>query len=167
MRFKSGAYSGVNELVATISQTMGSAMTLKFEENIVQCTLHEDGFVHFSDYLCNMLGFRRESIQRRETKAVHACDLYPGMNCVLVLTNFIEESPLGDQRVPLLRLLPFRQTTPLGDVLSYNCYPIQYKRVVHREINCIRIILSNYVGRKLPFVGVGRVSMTLHFRKRQ
>jgi hypothetical protein len=173
MYIKDGTYSSALDLIEAITQSAGSKMTLKHLENtnIVECaiiseeSIFQENLVHFSDHLGAMLGFRRQSIQRPVTQAAHTYDPYPGMNCILVFTNFIEESQVGDTRAPLLRLLPFKHIAS-GDVMSYNCFPIQYKRVVQREINCIRILLANDIGRTLPFTDLGRVALTLHFRKK-
>jgi hypothetical protein len=121
-----------------------------------------------SETFANILGFRKQSVQKPVTTAVHPTDTYPGLNCVMVFTNIIEESSVGDTRAPLLRLLPFKSATAIGDVMSYSCYPIQYKHVTQSEISCLRILIADDSGRELPFKSDrGRVSLTLHFKQRE
>jgi hypothetical protein len=165
--FQGGYFQTPQSLLQTIQDN--NIMTLSQDTTtglFVVKLVNDDMVLRFSEHVSNILGFRRQSIQEKEVYARHSLDRFPGMNCVLVSTNFIEESYVGDTRVPLLRTLPIRFETQQHHTMSYECFPIQYKKVLQKELDSIRILLVDDTGRKLPFTDRGRVSLTIHFRRR-
>ena len=121
--------------------------------------------IHLSDHLSNVLGFRQQSIQGEIINACHAIDPFPGLNLLLVLTDIVEDSFVGDTFSPVLRALPI-QHVGQNEMMSYECFPVIYKKVLRREIESIHVRLVDDVGRRLPFTGRGRVALTLHFKRR-
>jgi hypothetical protein len=162
--FKEGYYETLKDLTNAI---VIPNVTLGVTENgYAVCELKVVGTaLRFSEHVANILGFRRESIHDARVIARHTMDPFPGLNCILVLTNFIQEGLVGDACVPLLRLLPLKLGGQRYHNMSYECHPIQYKKVMQKEIDCIRILLTDDAGRLLPFSDRGRVALTLHFRR--
>jgi len=140
------------------------------KNDYVMCELSKKApaIVRFSEQLANILGFRNQSIALPEKNATarHRVDRYPGTNCFLIFTDFIEDSFVGDSQVSLLRAVPFNEIQQ-NNVMSFQCYPFQYKKVVLREIPSIRILITDDTGRKIRFQNRGRVFLTLHFRPRR
>ena len=104
--FKEGYYEEMNPFLTLIKTVVGNKLSLTFNNatHMVHCQLNEDGFVKFSNQLSNILGFRNQSIQQRSVVAHHTPDPFPGINCILVFTNIIEEQFVGHDKAPLLRL---------------------------------------------------------------
>lgn len=120
--------------------------------------------VHLSDHLANIFGYRQDSLQRSRNTARFLGDLFPGLNCFMVYVDFIEDSFIGDTRAPLLRMLP-PQNVSYGQYMTYQCFPLQYKKVLRHEISTIRVLLRDDIGRPLPFGDRGRVTLSLDFRQ--
>ena len=169
-RFQGGYYENLSTLANVINKAVSdNRLSLSIHENldIAQCHLGENSnVIHFSNLVSNVYGFRNQSVHGKETIARHATDPFSGFNCILVFTNFIQEQFVGDEKAPLLRLLPLRTTAKRNEVMSYSCLPIQYKRVMQKEIVNICIVLTDDVGRQLSFGDRGRVSLMLHFKRR-
>ena len=157
----------MREFITLISTAVNDKLLLSPANNatqLIKCELKDDGFVCFSDQLSNILGFRKQSVQQRTNVALHSPDQFPGLNCILVFTNIIEEQFVGHEKAPLLRLLPIRSSLKKDEIMSYSCQPVQCKKVMQKEILNIRILLTDDPGRKLPFTDRGRASLTLHFK---
>ena len=69
---------------------------------LIKCELKENGFIRFSNQLSNKLGFRQQSVQQRINVALYLPDLFPGLNCIFVFPNIIEEQFVGHEKTPLL-----------------------------------------------------------------
>jgi len=163
--FSGGFYNDIKLLLEEINER-ASNFELSMEGDIVKYTPKgTNGVPRFSTRLANVLGFRNRSIQSHNDLAVHGIDPFPGTNSFLVSTDFIEDSHVGDTTVPLLRTLPFLPPTTANTIMSYDCFPAQYKKALQHEINTIRIRITDDSGQEIPFKNRGRVFATLHFRQ--
>lgn len=158
----SGYYENVRDVIAAVNFELTE---FTFEQNYVVCQLKKPIVLRFSEQIANILGFRKHSIQKTKNRAVYVPDPFPGLNCILVYTDFIKESLVGDTSAPLLRMLPMHRGKR-GDYVSYECFPLQFKEVLSKEISSIRIVLRDDSGRELPFMNTGRVVLTLEFREK-
>lgn len=176
LQIREGFYKETSDLLEAINEKAKGIfkLTQNEENKRVVCTSTKKDkhpiAVRFSDQLTNILGFRKESIQLFKEKetvtARHDIDRFPGTNLFLVSTDFIEDSHVGDAHVPLLRALPFNEVRPY-EIMSYQCFPVQYKKVLLREVSSIRVLITDDSGRTIPFQNRGRVYLTLHFRRRR
>ena len=158
-------YTSIEEIIKEVNLKASNAFKLTLINGKVVCEFSEVcHVVQFSFQLASMLGFRHHSVQKHVNRAHFLPDMSPGFNAIMVYTDFIEESHVGDIQAPLLRLLP-KLNVNSNESMSYECYPIQYKKILQHEISHIRIVLRDDTGRKLSFQDDGRVSLTLHVRK--
>ena len=100
-------------------------------------------------------------------------DLTVGTNMFFVNTNIIEHQHVAGVKSPLLRII--ENTKQVEDKLlsttSTTAHKIftelQFKKLITSTIEEIQIELVSVTGQKVPFVGTGRVAITLKFRKFQ
>jgi len=157
-------FTTIEEIIEEINNKAENMFKLVLENDMVVCNFSTVHVIQFSPQLGAILGYRNDSLQEKINRARFETDLTPGINAILVYTDCIEECYVGNVQAPLLRLLPRLNVKP-NETMSYECFPIQYKKVLVPEISRIRIVLRDDTGRKLSFQGNGRVSLTLHFRK--
>ena len=167
--FREGYYENMRDFFALIVKAVNNKLSLSYANDLTQlikCELKDNGFIRFSDQLSNILGFRKQSVQQRINVALHSPDQFPGLNCILVFTNIIEEQFVGHEKAPLLRLLPIRTSLKKDEIMSYSCQPVQYKKVMQNEIMNIRILLTDDLDGSylLPIVVE---YLTLHFKCKQ
>jgi len=160
-------YGTGEKLLEFLTRNATAFFSLDFLDGYVRCVLKkQSGCLRFSTHLSNVLGFRERSIQQKEAIADHLPDAFPGLNFFNVFTNFIESSHLGDVQAPLLRSLPVQHGVEHNHIMTYQCQTLQYKKVLRRELECIRILITDDTGKPPNFSDRGRVGLTLHFRRR-
>ena len=76
----------------------------------------------------------------------------------------MESRVVGHSVVPLLRIVPIEGKH--GDVVSKSFDNVQYIPVLHKEFTTIEIDIRDDAGCRVPFEP-GRVTVTLHFRRRK
>jgi len=163
--FNGGYYKNEKLLLKEINGKNANFELTMEEGDIVKYTpKRANGVPRFSTRLANVLGFRNRNVQEHNNRAVYGTDPYPGTNAFLVTTDFIESCRVGDTTVPLLRTLPFKLPSDEKGIMCYDCFPPQYKKVLQRDINTIRIRISDDSGQEIPFQNRGRVLLTLDFQ---
>ena len=74
----------------------------------------------------------------------------------MIYLNLIENSHLGDQSAPILRIIPFNKETHIFE-------PVQYKKMRGMKELCnLHFKVLDDRGRKIYFTGT--LSITLHIR---
>ena len=108
-----------------------------------------------------MFGFRRQiDISQRSRRVA---DLSRGVYSLYIYCNICRDVVVGDSKVALLRIVPFN-----GNYGDYVCQTYDfptYSPLQIKNFSEIRIDLRDDTGEKIPFQS-GKVTVTLHFRKR-
>ena len=108
------------------------------------------------------------------TKADYPVDIQK-LHSVMIYTDIIEHQIIGDTLAPLLRVVPIITKYRGGSIFELNMVqpsllrhtftsPLQFKRLEKKSFHSISIDLYGENGEKIPFVGVGRCSLSLLFR---
>lgn len=102
-------------------------------------------------------------------------DLYGGTHTLFVYCDLIQNEILGDNHTALLRAMPLCSSNNERSKTSHPSPPpatqyqtfakLQWKRVVKSSFQQISISLRDETGQLMPFLALGRTSLTLQFRK--
>src|SRR5690606_5477755 len=134
IEIESKHYTSIKDLIDEVNVKANNLFKLTMDSGKVSCNFESIDVIQFSPQLGAMLGFRNQSLQRYINHANFQPDLTPGINAILVYTDIIEESYVGDVQAPLLRLLP-RLNVQADESMSYECFPMQYKKILQHEIS--------------------------------
>ena len=130
----------------------------------------------FSKGVSNILGFKdkqdrekwplmMQNIDKFTGEAV--TDLNKGIHSLYVYSDIIEPCPVGDARVPLLRVVPIAESSE-NSMSTMQCtqsfsrihyHPLRHKYIAHVEID-----IKDSIGRPVSFER-GELMVTLHLRK--
>ena len=123
--------------------------------------LHHGVRVTLGRSLARMFGLRKQLNMSQRSKTV--ADLRRGVYSMYVYCNVCREVVVGDTKVPLLRIVPI--TGQHGDyVCQVYDFPT-YTPLQRKNFSDVKIDIRDDTGRKIPFQS-GKVTVTLHFRKR-
>ena len=126
-------------------------------------TVDLDPGIMLSMDMSNILGFNN-SLIRTAREGDSVVDMAQGFYSLYVYTNVVESRVVGHSVVPLLRIVPIEGKH--GDAVSKSFDNVQYILVLHKEFTTIEIDIRDDAGRRVPFER-GRVTVTLHFRRRK
>ena len=132
----------------------------------------------FSPGVASILGF--EDTQDRKTWSAefhmqnvgtftgkHVADLNRGIHSLYVYCDIMEPCPVGDARVPLLRIVPLKETSN-NSTSTMQCTQtfshVHYHILRHRYITEVEIDIKDSMGRPVPFER-GELMVTLHLRR--
>ena len=132
----------------------------------------------FSPGVASILGF--EDTQDRKTWSAefhmqnvgtftgkHVADLNRGIHSLYVYCDIMEPCPVGDTRVPLLRIVPLKETSN-NSTSTMQCTQtfshVHYHILRHRYITEVEIDIKDSMGRPVPFER-GELMVTLHLRR--
>ena len=94
------------------------------------------------------------------------------IHSLMIYTDNVEYSFVGDTEAPLLRCLPFISKLKSGDIITTGQYMnyqtfsnLQLRRLLRNSFHSIHIDLRDTSGEKSPFVSVGITRLVLMFRK--
>ena len=100
-----------------------------------------------------------------------AYDIVPILS-LMIYSDLIEYSIVGDTEAPLLRCFPFISKLKGGDILTTGEYMnyqpfsnLQFRPLLKNSFRSIHIDLRDTSGEKIPFVSVGITRFVLMFRK--
>ena len=91
-------------------------------------------------------------------------NLTHGFDTLYVYTNIVESRIVGDTLAPLLRPLPISGRN--GDRVSARFTNVHYVPLSYSHFDSIEVDIRDDMGRRVPFE-YGRVTVTLHFRRRR
>ena len=134
---------------------------------------HKDSLLVLgSPDLSAILGFPvNYCLDNTVTKSVFPTDILR-FHSIMVYTDIIEYSVIGDTKAPILRGFPFEQRLShdrisVTKVLNNSRFDnLQYRRLLKNSIHSIRIELRSQTGELIPFLSVGVTRLTLVFRQR-
>ena len=132
----------------------------------------------FSPAVASILGF--EDTKDRKTWSAefhmqnvgtftgkHVADLNRGIHSLYVYCDIMEPCPVGDTRVPLLRIVPLQETSD-NSTSTMQCTQtfshVHYHILRHRYITEVEIDIKDSMGRPVPFER-GELMVTLHLRR--
>ena len=91
---------------------------------------------------------------------------------LMIYSNLVEYSLVGDTKAPLLRCFPFISKLKGGDIITTGQYMnyqtfsnLQFRPLLKHSFHSIHIDLRDTSGEKIPFVSVGITRLVLMFRK--
>ena len=97
-------------------------------------------------------------------EAEHVVQMNQGFDTIYVYTDVVESRIVGDSVAPLLRALPVGGSH--GETVSDRFTNIHYVPLLYSHFKSIEIDIRDDTGRRVPFE-YGRVTVTLHFRRRR
>ena len=109
-----------------------------------------------------------------ETEAYYwefPADLCAGNHLIFIYTNIIEYQYVDDTKAPLLRVIDSKQCLKNGSVCELEpthrivFTNLDYKKILTNTIQPISIELRTETGQLVPFLGTGKVILTLQFKK--
>ena len=94
------------------------------------------------------------------------------IHSLVIYSNIVEYSIVGDTKAPLLRCFPFISKLKEGDIITTGQYMkyqtfsnLQFRPLLKNFFQSIHIDLRDPSGEKIPFVSVGITRLFLMFRK--
>ena len=94
------------------------------------------------------------------------------VHSLMIYTDLIEYSIIGDTKVPLLRCFPFISKLKSGDIITTGQYMIyqtfsnlQFRPLLKNSFHSIHIDLRDTSGEKTLLVSVGITGLVLMFKK--
>ena len=94
------------------------------------------------------------------------------IHSLMIYSDLVEYSIVGDTRAPLLRCFPFISKLKGGDIITTGQYMnyqtfsnLQFRRLLKNSFHSIHVDLRDTSGEKIPFVSVGVTRLVLMFRK--
>ena len=94
------------------------------------------------------------------------------IHSLMIYSNLVEYSIVGDTKTPLLRCFPFISKLKGGDIITTGHYMnyqtfsnLQFRPLLKKSFHSIHIDLRNTSGEKIPFLSVGITRLALMFRK--
>ena len=94
------------------------------------------------------------------------------INSLMIYSNLVEYSIVGDTKAPLLRCFPFISKLKGGDIITTGQYMnyqtfsnLQFRPLLKNSFHSSHIDLRDTSGEKIPFVSVGITRLVLMFRK--
>ena len=138
-------------------------LQLSFDTLNRKVTLHlqNRAEVYFSD-IRQTLGFSPNKVISRTSTAERAVDLTHGFHDLYVYCDVIQSQYVGDELVPLLRIVPVEGKD--GERISKSFIRPQYLPVSRKQFETIEVNIKRDTGESVPFE-VGKVLLTLHFRQ--
>ena len=120
--------------------------------------------IELSPTLQYILGMEENSLNDGKHQGSHVVDVHQGFYSLYVYCNLIEPWLVGDTRASLLRIVPIEGH---GHQMITKTYQhIQYLPLGQKHFRTIEIDIKKDTGEKVPFE-VGKLVVTLHFRKRK
>ena len=100
-----------------------------------------------------------------------AYDIVP-IYSLMIYSDLVEYSIVGDTKVPLLRFFPFISKLKGGDIITAGQHMnyqtisnLQFRPLLKNSFHSLHIDLRDTSGEKIPFVSVGITRLVLIFRK--
>ena len=94
------------------------------------------------------------------------------IHSLMIYSDLVEYSIVGDTKAPLLRCFPFISKLKGGDIITTGQYMnyqtfsnLQFRPLLKNSFHSIHIDLRDTSGEKIPFVSVSITQLVLMFRK--
>lgn len=147
----------------------GISQPLESVANILQAQNSQHRHVE-SNISCYELGERRvcvgnikDGVERALLFVPELGDLNAGLHSLLVYTDIVRHSHVGDRLVPLLKVVHVGSDTRYREQVFREYAAPEFKPLVQREVYQIQISLHRSTGELVNFK-TGEVRLTLHFK---
>jgi len=112
-----------------------------------------------------------KSLDSNEMIGQYPVDMTAGTGTIFVYVDIIEYDYVAGSKAPILRIIDSRRRIKNGQLTE--CQPIehkafsdlQFKKLLTNSIKNIQVQLRTETGALVPFVGSGKVILTLKFKK--
>ena len=122
-----------------------------------------------SDDISQVLGFTKDQWITNVVVSSYPINI-PRIHSIMLYTDIVEYSIVGDVKVPLLRSFPFtakfKQDIAPIQYMSYMSFDnLQFRRLLKNNFHSITIEARTVTGELIPFAAIGSTRVTLLFRK--
>lgn len=128
--------------------------------------------IHLASYdVANILGFPSPALIPSSVKESMLPADIQRIHSIMVYTDIIEHSLIGDVKAPILRCFPMTTKMRKGyleltQFMNYQTFEkLQFRKVLKSSFHSIKVELRDATGMPIPFVGVGLTRVTLMFRR--
>lgn len=181
---ESGHYKTLESIVRSIDESIFEKTKSKsvnvrgYTQEVsrkMQLHLYPDSTQLFlSENLSNLFGFPKNTWLKAEPFNV---GIYPldimNIHSVMVYTDIVEYSSIGDIKAPILRCFPFEQKLTkeggivVNNMINYRAFEnLQFRKLLKNSFHSIKVELRSQTGEQIPFLAVGLTRLTLMFRKK-
>lgn len=123
------------------------------------------GVIILSPVLQRLLSMDTDTMwgpKRFEGKGI--VDLHRDFYAVYVYCDLVEQRPVGDAMVPLLRVVPTSEKK--AGIVYHNFEKPQYIPLIRHQFNTVEILLTTDTGKPISFTK-GKMVVTLYFRRQR
>ena len=121
----------------------------------------------------DILGFERNKwyVEHSTHVGKFEVDLSRGVHNILLYTDIVEYSYIGDTKAPILRIVPLNARMRNNALQCINSITTktfddkEYKNLIQHDFHSITVHLRDSTGAPIGFSSVGRVQLTLRFKK--
>lgn len=159
----------LNNLIKTLpDRSQHGKIKFHFDRASKKATIkiyQKGGGIILSPALQELLGMESQTLwgpDRFESKGM--IDIHRDFYAVYVYCDLVEQRPVGDAMVPLLRIVPISEKK--ADVVHHIFEKPQYIPLIRHQFNTLEILLTTDTGKPISFVK-GKTVVTLHFRRRR
>ena len=189
--FPAGEYKSVLDILNILKEGTSSKKPLaeaKLQDNVVELKFNKGYGISFHDRsILNVLGFtgvfdtnrggffigsnKLVQEQPQPIRGEFPSDIIAGTEIFFVYCNIIEQQNVAGTKAPVLRVIDTKRRLKNGDLsitsttTDRSFRELQFKSLVLSSIREIFIELVTATGAYVPFLGTGRVVLTLKFRK--
>lgn len=185
VHIRPGLYLSVDEILIAMNDAVKESrrddeVNLKWRtDNLsqqVEISLQSEDskFVVYSQDLSSILGFHKN--EALTGKGPHT-SIYPidilRIHSVMVYTDIVQHTIVGDTRAPILRCFPFTQKVNRGSIsitkyVNYSSFDnLQFRKLLKNSIHSIKIDIRAQTGELIPFASIGLTRLSLLFRRVQ
>lgn len=133
----------------------------------ITCTPGPNGetpFIKFSENLQSLVGFQEKIDKAGEYYAQDMWDATGGFGDIIVLSNVVQRSYVGNKRLPILQNFTFKGGPQHSMQLEYEPSTPVYIPLTTRYIDNIEIRLTTSDGDLFPFIQPGETIVLVHIR---
>ena len=189
--FPAGEYKSVLDILNILKEGTSSKKPLaeaKLQDNVVELKFNKGYGISFHDRsILNVLGFtgafdtnrggffigsnKLVQEQPQPIRGEFPSDIITGTEIFFVYCNIIEQQNVAGTKAPVLRVIDTKRRLKNGELsitsttTDRSFRELQFKSLVLSSIREIFIELVTATGAYVPFLGTGRVVLTLKFRK--
>lgn len=166
-----GFYLEPNRVVDVINQTISKSkakddVEFKYIElnKGMEIKISNDAVLLLNDAMGQLCGFGEKKTITSSIQAPHPVDIDIGFYNLFIYSSLIASDEIvGSSLTPLLRCVPVRGKH--GDTISEIYQFPFYKRLVRNTFHEISIAIRDDTSEPIQFAGIGRVNVTLHFKR--
>lgn len=166
----------IDKITQLLTLEFGSNEGISFEDDQIPSILGFEGlrdlpgnFVHIG-YKSDPTAYAFSTVENKH-EGSYPIDLTCGSQLIFVYLDAIEHQYLGDTRAPILRIIESERRLKNGGLTSVvpvhqkTITNLDYKKLITSSIQNLKVELRTETGKLVPFIGVGKVIISLRFKK--